>query len=232
MPKPQRSLSKMMRTHGRGLAWAGLLAAVVSSGCSAAHYRTSADREVHKILRAGEVKHLGKTNDFNIDTRYSKRAPDAIKSAEIIQERLQAEQRKVSLEEALKIAVASNRQYQFRKESLYLSALALTKERYDFGPKFSAGATATVSAAGACSIGRSSDRRHAPMIPPASRTLARAMRFFISSSLRYGSTPRGPSSRCERPGRSGSAGAMPTRTRASTARSRARWRSWRARSAP
>ena len=119
------------------------LAVALSSGCSASHYRTSADREVYKILREGELKHLGKTNDFNIDTRYSKRAPDSIKSAEIIQERLLAEQRKVGLEEALKIAVASNRQYQFRKESLYLAALTLTKERYDFGPKFSASATAT-----------------------------------------------------------------------------------------
>ena len=132
-----------MRGQYRGLAGARALAAAFWSGCSASHYRTSADHEVYKILREGEVKHLGKTNNFNIDTRYSKRAPDSIKSAEIIQERLLAEQRKVSLGEALKIAVENNRQYQFRKESLYLSALALTRERYDFGPKFSAGATAT-----------------------------------------------------------------------------------------
>ncbi len=143
LPSGKRASSHRMRGACCGLAWASLLAAALSSGCSASHYRTSADREAYKILREGEVKHLGKTNDFNIDTRYSKRAPDSIKSVEIIQERLLVEQRKVGLEDALKIAVASNRQYQFRKESLYLAALALTKDRYDFGPKFSAGATAS-----------------------------------------------------------------------------------------
>ncbi len=133
----------MIRGQGHGLAGALVLAAALWSGCSASHYRSSADRDVYKILREGELKHLGKTNNFNIETRYSKRAPDAIKSAEIIQERLLAEKRKVSLADALKIAVENNRQYQSRKELLYLTALSLTTERHNFGPKFSAGATAS-----------------------------------------------------------------------------------------
>ena len=143
LPRPKRSFSQMMRAQGRGLAGAGLLAAAMLSGCSTSHYRTSADREVYKIVRDGERKHLGKTNAFTIDTGYSKRAPDSIQSAEIIQQRLMAEQRKVSLGEALKIAIENNRQYQSRKELLYLTALSLTTERYNFGPKFSGGATAT-----------------------------------------------------------------------------------------
>ncbi len=133
----------MMRAQPRGLTGALLLAVALLCGCTASHYRGSADREVYKILREGEIKHLGKTNNFNIDTRYSKRAPDSIKSTEIIQERLLAEQRKVGLEEALKIAVENNRQYQSRKELLYLTALSLTTERYNFGPKFFGTSTAS-----------------------------------------------------------------------------------------
>ena len=88
---------------------------------------------------------LGKTNDHNIDTRYSPRKPDAIQSVEIIQERLESAQRKLTLPDALNLAVTNSRTYQFQKESLYLIALTLTRDRYDFRPHFAAGTTATAT---------------------------------------------------------------------------------------
>jgi outer membrane protein TolC len=42
----------------------------------------------------------------------------------------------LTLEEALRLAFANNREYQSSRESVYLSALALTLARYDFAPRF------------------------------------------------------------------------------------------------
>lgn len=116
-------------------------AALLFSGCSAAHYRKSADKEVYQILKKKEMTVLGKTNDFNIDTEFSQRNPDDIKSVDIIHDRLFSDKRGLTLQQALDTAFATNRNYQLRKETLYLAALDLTRERYAFKPHFSAGST-------------------------------------------------------------------------------------------
>jgi len=121
------------------------LSSMVLAGCSTAHYRKSADKEVYNILLQKEVTVLGKTNNFNIKTAYSARQPDDIKGLEIIQDRLFSDKRKLNLDGALQTAIASNRTYQFRKEGLYLSALALTQQRYAFKPKFFAGSTVSAT---------------------------------------------------------------------------------------
>ena len=131
----------MTFTNCRHLIWPPLrlllLAALAClTGCTAAHYRKSADKESYRILSEKEARTLGKTNQFSIDTRYSKRDPNEIKKDEIIQDRLKAEKLKLSLSDALKLAIENSRAYQFRKESLYLSALTLTRDRYDFQPHF------------------------------------------------------------------------------------------------
>jgi outer membrane protein TolC len=119
------------------------LASLLLVGCGPAHYRRSADREVYGILSDGQMQSLGKTNAFTIDTPYSQRKPDDIKSLEIIQERLMGGKQKIGLEQALLMAVESNRGYQTRKEQLYLAGLSLTRERYEFGPKFFGEGTAS-----------------------------------------------------------------------------------------
>ncbi len=107
------------------------------AGCGPDHYQRSAENEVYGILgqRRGEV--LGKTNDnFNIKTPYSNRKPDEIPSPEIIQQRLMSSKRPMTLSEALKTAIAHSPAYQLQKETVYLTALALTLQRYNFTPQW------------------------------------------------------------------------------------------------
>lgn len=115
------------------LAWAGVaVVAAFLTGCSSAFYRGSADRAVYGILSAKELAILGHTNAFTIDTPYSAREPKDIPAAELIAGRAKTGEQIVTLADALRLAFANNRQYQFRKETLYLSALTLTTERYEF----------------------------------------------------------------------------------------------------
>jgi hypothetical protein len=62
---------------------AGLLLA----GCSADHYRKSADREVYQMIQVLEDGIFGRTNDFTIDTRYSQRHPELVLPAELVEDR-------------------------------------------------------------------------------------------------------------------------------------------------
>ncbi|MEW6304140.1 MAG: TolC family protein [Verrucomicrobiota bacterium] len=116
-------------------------AALVLAGCSASHHRKRADKEVYGVLQQKEGQLFGKTNAFSIDTRYSSRKPDDIKPPEIIEERAGEGVMTITLDDALKMAYDNNRQYQLRKETLYLTALTLTEARYVFSPQFSAGTT-------------------------------------------------------------------------------------------
>ena len=121
------------------LAAGGLLA-----GCSAKHYRKSADKEVYGILQAYERKIFGVTNDFTVDTRYSAREPKSISPAEIIEDRSATNLRMLNLDQALDLAIKNSREYQAQKEQLYLTALTLTGNEYDFGPQFFANAEGRV----------------------------------------------------------------------------------------
>jgi outer membrane protein TolC len=123
--------------------------AVVAGGiflpaCSTSHYRRSADKEVYRIIGEKQNKALGQTNEFSIDTQYSKRNPDDIKQAEILEDRLRAEKLKPNLSQALELAVENSRAFQLQKENLYLSALTLTRDRHDFHPHFFANAVGSL----------------------------------------------------------------------------------------
>ncbi len=111
------------------------------AGCSAKRYQAAADREAYGIIQQKQQDALGRTNEFSIDTRYSNRKADAIKPGEIIQDRLEQVSRVLTLPEALDAAFRNSRQYQLRKETLYISALSLTRERFSFAPHFFGGTT-------------------------------------------------------------------------------------------
>lgn len=117
--------------------------AVCLAGCTTRHYRNAADKEVYSILQQKQEAALGRTNAFTIDTPYSRRKPDDIKSQEIIDDRMREAKQTLTLPEALRIALENNRQYQLRKENLYLAALTLSRERFAYVPQFFAGSTAT-----------------------------------------------------------------------------------------
>jgi outer membrane protein TolC len=120
-----------------------LAGVLLLAGCSAGHYRRSADKETYGIIQAYEGKIFGHTNAFTINTPYSARKPEAIPPAELIEDRLQTGRRALTIAGALDLAVSRSRQYQSAKETLYLTALSLTGSRYAFGPQFFANSTAT-----------------------------------------------------------------------------------------
>jgi len=116
---------------------------VILSGCSTAHYRRSADKEVYGIIQQAQRQVLGQTNAFTIDTPYSVRKPAEILPAELIEDRLQTNRRALTIEVALDLAVHSSRRYQAAKETLYSTTLSLTDARYAFSPKFFAASGGT-----------------------------------------------------------------------------------------
>jgi outer membrane protein TolC len=118
---------------------------VVLTGCTAAQHRRAADKEVYKIVRQAEQQIFGRTNEFTIDTAYSSRKPAEILPTELIEDRRQTNRRTLTIEQALDLAVNNSRRYQAEKERLYLTALNLTGDRYEFSPQFFAGSTATIN---------------------------------------------------------------------------------------
>lgn len=126
-----------------GVAFACLLL-LFTWGCKAPYYQRAADREVYRIIQEKEAQVFGKTNAFTVNTRHSQRDPYEIKAQEIIQERMAPDRKILTVTEAIQLAIKNSRQYQLRKENLYLSALSLTGQRYEFSPQFFAGATSTI----------------------------------------------------------------------------------------
>ena len=117
-------------------------------GCTASHYRRSADKEVYKIIHQAENQVFGHTNAFTISTPYSNRKPADILPPELIEDRTQTNRRVIGLDQTLDLAVVRSREYQAQKEQLYLTALTLTGSRYQFTPIFFANSTAQVEGTG------------------------------------------------------------------------------------
>lgn len=111
------------------------------TGCSTTAHKQRADDSVLRIVTEVEEQIFGKASDFSIETAYSGRDPDDISVEEIFEDRDSKSRRIIGIDEALNLAVSQNRQYQSEKENLYLTALTLTGERYEFSPKFFAGST-------------------------------------------------------------------------------------------
>ena len=108
-------------------------ACLLAVGCSRQHYHAQADKSVYGILGQKQRLLTGSTNAFTIDTAWSKREPKDIRWEELFgHSKGGGGRRVVTIDEALKLAVAGNRQYQFRKEALYLTTLTLTRERREF----------------------------------------------------------------------------------------------------
>jgi outer membrane protein TolC len=129
----------------RGLLCASfcLAAALLLAGCTANQYRKQADKAAYRIIQEKQKAALGRTNEFSIETPYSKRKPKDIKAQEIIEDRSRGEKRVLSLPEALRIAYESAREYQLEKEAVFLRALTLSTERFTYIPQFTAGTTVT-----------------------------------------------------------------------------------------
>jgi outer membrane protein TolC len=107
---------------------------ILLAGCTAKHYQKTSNRDAYKLIRQGQQQALGKTNVFDINTRYSARDPQAISPKELIDDRDQGSDRVLSIEQALDLAAKNSRRYQSEKEKLFQLALNVTGARHDFRP--------------------------------------------------------------------------------------------------
>ena len=109
------------------------LVALLLAGCSRKYYQAQADESVYGIPGNKQRLLTGSTNAFTIDTAWSKREPKDIRWEELYDHSKGGGGRRViGIDDALRLAIEQNRQYQLRKETLYLTALGLTGERREF----------------------------------------------------------------------------------------------------
>jgi outer membrane protein TolC len=118
------------------------LIALVVAGCSTKFHKRIADRAAYSRVGEAQQRVFGRTNEFTIDTPYSHREPKSVPPEEIVTDRAATNRVRITLDDALRLAATNSRQYQFRKETLYLSALALMREQYELSLRPVAGATA------------------------------------------------------------------------------------------
>lgn len=103
---------------------AGLL-----GGCSSEFYKTQADKEVYKIIDSKWKEDLGDKSNYGI-----RGTPAAANDIQI--ENVLPPDGVVNLAQAVSLATAHNRDYQTRKEGLYLVGLDLTLVRHQFAIKW------------------------------------------------------------------------------------------------
>src|SRR5690349_8325675 len=111
------------------------------SACSTAHYRASADKEVAKIIaqKTRAVPNMDPNFTIEVTNQLAlKTLPVFDRPEEAFGEESESERgaKILSLENALEIAVLYGRDYQTRKESVYLTALTLTLDRHRYTPLF------------------------------------------------------------------------------------------------
>jgi len=132
-----------MNLFGRASRWFGLALVLFLTGCTANHYRNSADTEVYGTIESKTplVPNMDpkftieQTNTIPLEGLSTTTNVESFLGPEGERER---GARVLTLEEALDIAVHSSRSYQSRKEQLYLSGLSLTLARHQFAPIYSA----------------------------------------------------------------------------------------------
>jgi outer membrane protein TolC len=126
-------------------AWVAL--ALTLAGCTAAHYRRSADKEAYKLIGEKTLLVTNMEPHFTIEqaTQINFTLPNTYETNDFLGEAALTEigAGVLSLEKALEFAVKYGRAYQERKESLYLSALSLSLARHQYTPIFAAGDAST-----------------------------------------------------------------------------------------
>jgi outer membrane protein TolC len=117
------------------------------AGCSREYYAQDADRQVYSILTDYRTGEFGSAAPFTIDdgpSRNVNRGAEAILGdlpaagalpewlAESSLKEVKSPLREIDLAAALRLARRNSREFQTRKETLYLSALSLTAQQHDF----------------------------------------------------------------------------------------------------
>ena len=145
--------------------------AVVSMvcACSTTHHRESADREVYSLIAQRATEVPGMESEFTIERTEVSLEGLPVITEENVDDFLGEEGRQaelgakvLSLEKVLELAVRNSPDYQTRKESMYLQALAFTSTRQRYRPVFGGRASGdfavdTVDVAKQTSIGKIAD---------------------------------------------------------------------------
>jgi outer membrane protein TolC len=121
---------------------------MIHSGCATSHYKEAADTEVYGILGQKSSDVPNTEPNFTIETDKTWQPLEGLAGLEDLGRPMGPPELPqetgypvLTLEKALEIAVRNSRTYQNEKELLYLSALNLTLNRHQFGPRFSGTAT-------------------------------------------------------------------------------------------
>lgn len=115
-------------------------------GCFGSLASRLADKEAYPIIAEKQREALGhEMEGFNIDPVQSDLTREIIKGAGEADDQFSTSGLKLNLADALALALDNSRDFQTRKENLYLSALSLTEARHDFDPVFSGEIEATRS---------------------------------------------------------------------------------------
>ena len=118
-----------------------LLLGLIAAGCTAEQQRRSADREATRIIRGKTAKVRNMDKAFTIEPRAPldvatlpvAPAPPDFLGADGNTEK---DAHVLNLESALDVAVRQSREYQTRKELLFLEALDLSLVRHNYRPIF------------------------------------------------------------------------------------------------
>ena len=130
--------------------WIWLLCALVLGGCTAGHYRQSADRTAYGIIKEKSPRVRNMDPHFTIE-QTNKLSLESYPVVTNVPDFLGPDgerergARVLRLEDALAVAVEHSRAYQSRKEQLYLAALSAAFNRHQFAPLFSGSGSATFS---------------------------------------------------------------------------------------
>jgi outer membrane protein TolC len=134
------------RQSGGWVTWLGC--ALCLCGCTAKHYRSSADKDAYAAITQKTPLVTNMEPRFTIEQTNAlvlDGLPKVTVTNGFLGEAATAElgARVLSLQEALRIAVQHSRVYQNNREQLYLTALSLTLARHQFAPIFSGGGSGT-----------------------------------------------------------------------------------------
>lgn len=114
-------------------------------GCSTNYYRKSADKEAYNLIKTRGPRVPNMETNFTIETN----AIVSLEDLPVVEKadealgpdgKMEIGCRTIPLDRALKVAVKNSRDYQSRKEDLYVSALSLSLTRHQYTPIFSGGA--------------------------------------------------------------------------------------------
>jgi outer membrane protein TolC len=175
---------------------AAVLSLLLLAGCTAHHYRKSADKEAYGAVaqKTPLVKNMDEhftieqTNQLSFDG-----LPEAVKVEEFLGADGEVERgaHVLSLETALDIAIKHSRTYQNRKEDLYLASLGLTLDRHQFAPLFAAGASGSYKATTLQAVGAAIDPNNPTNLIPefnlvGEKSVSGDGRIAVSKLLSFG----------------------------------------------